>query len=104
MRRLLGMSFLNTLKGGTDKKTSAKSEKKEIHTDVWVEAKVDEERVRELVRVRIKYIMAVEKRTINPNNPDPSGLLLDLTKGIEQQAGLREIWQEEACKILHKSE
>ena len=64
---------------------------------------VTEERIRELVRMRIKYIDKAEGRAVDSNTLDLSGLLEKFASSVEARAEMQAIWQEEVCQFYDKA-
>lgn len=69
---------------------SSSDEKNEAF-DPWIKTEVTEEKVRNLVRVRIRYI-----GNVVPNVPDLNTLLHEMAITKNQKESIKRIWQEEA--------
>lgn len=66
--------------------------------DAWQDSLFSEEKVRNLVKVRVSYVM-----NINPYSPDLNDLLDSMVETVEQREAIRRIWYEESMKFIEKN-
>ena len=67
--------------------------------DAWLNASVTEDKVRSLIKVRIRFI-----GNIVPGVPDLSSLLESMATTDIQRAAMKRIWEEEAKAYLAEQE
>ncbi|MDD9912463.1 MAG: hypothetical protein OXR68_01160 [Alphaproteobacteria bacterium] len=73
------------------------------HSQVWAKLEVTEDRIRQLVRVRIQYLDKAETKPVDPEFPDLSGLLQTLCGSVEARAALNIIWGEEVRQFYDRA-
>lgn len=67
--------------------------------DAWNGFDIDEGKVRNLIKVRIRYL-----NNVNPYSPDLDDLLWDIIHNDRQREAIKYIWFDEATKALSQEE
>lgn len=75
--------------------SSSKIEEPQEGFEPWLTVEISEEKIRHLIRVRIRYV-----GNVAPNSPDLSCLLREMAYNDHQKQIMRQIWAEEVQDYL----